>query len=99
MYGLDTRRAPAQLRRVDRGDAAREHGAVGPDELDAVARVKGAVGASHADGEQARTVLDDGRPRTGVHVNRPGDPLAMTQPELERGRPIGCREARPTRAA
>ena len=57
--GLDVRGPAGELGRVDRGDPAREDGAVRADELDAVARPEVALPAADADGEQARAAVDD----------------------------------------
>ena len=74
-------------------------GPVRADELHAVARAEVALPAADANREQARAALDDRLAGPRVDRDPPGDPLAVAQPQLERGRALARCEPRPRRAA
>ena len=75
MHGLG---AGLEIVGVDGRDAARECLAVGPDELDAVARSEVALDGRDADREQARAGLDDRAACTGIDADPAGNALAVS---------------------
>src|SRR5438445_8282115 len=92
---FDVRRAAGELARVDGRDPAREGGAVGPDQLDAVAGSEVAVPARDADREEAPPLAGERPPGAVVHVDSAAHLLAVPEPELERRLAgAGRREAR-----
>src|SRR5664279_5238084 len=77
VHGLDVDRLARQLRRVDGRNASRERRAVGPDELDAVARAEVGVPTGDTHGEQASPFADDRTLRARVDRDSRGHALAV----------------------
>src|SRR5690242_6466845 len=98
MDRLDPCRPAGKLARVDCSDAAREGLAVRPGDLDAVPGPKRPFDVRDTDGKEAASVTDECPFRAGIDDDPAGDALAVTKPELERGRPLGGIEVRSSRA-